>query len=191
MNPHDISSSAYLFHQCGRVFDLFQFQVGRDDQRLPAPVPAVNDKEHLLQRIFSIAFHSQVVQDQKAVMSRAEIKAARSSANIPVSRFSTKGIFVISTGMSCSIRALAIHPVKKVILVDLILRLLWSSRGQHPAHETRFLAVGKTLPFRFYGLHPLQSAGGRPHSQPHGLCRAGRHHKQRNKPTAKNGYFRQ
>ncbi len=28
--------------------------------------------------------------------------------------------------------------------MDLILRLLWSLRGQHPAHETRFLAVGKT-----------------------------------------------
>lgn len=54
--------------QVGRFFDLFQFQIGRDDQRFPAPVPAVNDKEHLLQRIFGIAFHSQVVQDQKAVI---------------------------------------------------------------------------------------------------------------------------
>ena len=54
--------------QVGRIFDLFQFQVGRDDQRLPAPVPAVNDKEHLLQRIPGIALHAQVVQDQKAVI---------------------------------------------------------------------------------------------------------------------------
>ena len=61
--------------QVGRVFDLFQFQVGRDDQRLSAPVPAVNDKEHLLQRIFGIAFHSQVVQDQKAVIVKGRDKS--------------------------------------------------------------------------------------------------------------------
>ena len=60
--------------QIGRVFDLFQFQVGRDDQRLPAPVPAVNDKEHLLQRIFGIAFHAQVVQNQKAVIVKGRDK---------------------------------------------------------------------------------------------------------------------
>ncbi len=73
MNPHNISGTAYLFHQCGRVSDLFQFQIGRDDQRLPAPVPAVNDKEHLLQSILRIPFHSQVVQNQKAVIVKGEI----------------------------------------------------------------------------------------------------------------------
>ena len=57
--------------QIGRVLDLFQFQVRGDDQRFPAPVPAVNDREYLLHGILGAALHAQVVNDQQAVIVQA------------------------------------------------------------------------------------------------------------------------
>ncbi len=49
------------------ILDSFQ-SFSQVPGRFPAPVPAVNDKEHLLQCILRIPFHSQVIQDQKAVI---------------------------------------------------------------------------------------------------------------------------
>ena len=41
-----------------RVLDFFQFQVCRDNQRLLAPISAVNDGEHLLHGILGVPFHA-------------------------------------------------------------------------------------------------------------------------------------
>lgn len=55
----------------------------------------------------------------------------------------------------------------------------WSTRLQtnsFPRLKNGSPAPWPHLPFRFYGLHPLQSAGRWTHPQPCGLRRAGSHH---------------
>ena len=93
------------------MLQILEGPVGGDDQRLSAPISAVDHVVDLLQFILSAALHADVIQDKQrgaAEVGDVLIPALVAGGQV----FSIKAKFVMWTATSCSIRALVMQPAK-------------------------------------------------------------------------------